>query len=216
MTFETLPVGHAFRFHEGNYPAGVFVKVTPRKAREQNTGRDYPISNFTRVASLGPTDLAGGAVRGLVGISDVKKAVEDVEKAIEDAESWEGWDWAHDPGGIVVDGPGNVGSEKAWDRWERARSRELREDGEGDAEDIAAAERSYGEDAQDAADGAADNARRALKALRDGDFAAAVEYAEDASRAEYDYGDDPAYGPVLKAVIKAAAVGEALRERRRR
>ena len=63
MTFETLPVGHAFRFHESDYPGGVFVKVTPRRAREQATGRDYPISNFTRVASLGPTDLAGGSMR---------------------------------------------------------------------------------------------------------------------------------------------------------
>ena len=113
--------------------------------------------------------------------------------------SWAGWEWPHDPGGIVQDGPGAV---EDWDAWQAARQSDItRADAAEAAEgtpyrearmSIAAQEREYGEAAQDAAEAWRDCILAARRAVADGDAEAASEAVSAASAIESEYGDDPA------------------------
>jgi hypothetical protein len=142
---------------------------------------------------------------------DHEALVSEVEDAASSAAEWEGWEWSHDPGGIYTEGPGTVDD---WDAWEKERYDELTEEdvrevigAEPDekiskrqireaCEGIAQAEREYGEEAQDAADGARELGEQCVAAAKVGDYAEAL---EQASKLEYEYGDDPSYGPLVKA-----------------
>jgi hypothetical protein len=145
-----------------------------------------------------------------------------IAKIVESAvESFQGWDWPHDPGGILVDGPGAVAD---WDEWERKRVAELEA---ADAEDwktwgreqdddvspcadrkecesIASAERAYGERAQECAEEAARRAKGAVEQAEIGWWRRAVSEAERAVETEREFGGDEIYEPLRKAIVEAA------------
>lgn len=140
----------------------------------------------------------------------VDEAVNAVESAATDAASWEGWEWAHDPGGhgIVLDGPGAVADWTAWETTRRATltvaalddADNMSEEAVSDELDcVVAREREYGERCQDAADGAREYGTKCVEAARAGEYANALDYAEQASAVEREYGDDPSYARLVKA-----------------
>jgi hypothetical protein len=139
---------------------------------------------------------------------DHESLVADIEDAAENAARWEGWEWAHDPGGIVTDGPGSVNN---WDKWQTKRTKQLEkilddnDDEQASPEDIALAEREYGEQCQLDADEARDLGEQCVAAAKAGDYALALDLSEKASALERNYGDDPAYAELVDECEKALA-----------
>lgn len=171
----------------------------------QQSGIQYNPDDYTDVTD----DVEGGLRNAL-------------ETAVESAqESWTGWDWPHDPGGIVVAGPG---PQSDWDAWETERRAELTiadlvdlgldteymdpEEVDSTLAGIATAERDYGEKAQHDAEAAADAAVSCLEAAALGaNWQRALQYAKEAVSLENDYGDAPAYTPVRDVCARADAWG---------
>jgi len=145
----------------------------------------------------------------------------DLIELVRDArDEWEGWDWTHDPGGLVIEGPGKL-TKRQWDQWERQRCDEIdvtdlhhlglvgTSEYPTDQEvydlacDIAAAERAYGERVQYDAARARSYGSDAIAALKEGDLLDAEYFVIQASNLEHNYGDNPAWSPVLKAIRDA-------------
>ena len=131
-----------------------------------------------------------------------------LDDAADEAAKWEGWEWAHDPGGIVVEGPG---AEVNWSAWETARRAGLDASVLDDAADmtrdeisesldnIAASEREYGEDCQRSANAARECGAECVRLAHAGRYLDALTAAEAAAREEEQYGDDPSYAPLVAA-----------------
>lgn len=121
--------------------------------------------------------------------------------------NWDGWDWPQQQGhcecdndkngeSIILDGPGELIN---WDTWGDDVLRQL--ETEGHDEDCAVSAmitgKHYGQKCERAATGALEAAERAVTALIDGNLAQALAEAREASSLEYDYGDDPTWGPLV-------------------
>ena len=161
----------------------------------------------------------GELVEDLTEIEDRLNAeIETVAR--EGQEKWTGWDWNHDPGGVVIHGPGAIDD---WDEWEKERLKKI------DMEDIecalslssdestemtisqieearkaiATAERDYGEQAQHDAESASQAADDAIRSAKNGKWTDALEHAETAASIESEYGDCPAYDGLVKLIKHA-------------
>lgn len=106
---------------------------------------------------------------------------------------WTGWQWPHDPGGEVVEGPSAVDD---WDAWEADRATRV-------SPVMASAERYYGQRAQADAERAALRARLALRSLAQRDLHGACMFIEQAAQIEAEYGSGDTYGYVLTALQTA-------------
>lgn len=145
--------------------------------------------------------------------------LDELERMVKQAASeWTGWDFPHDPGGIVHEQSEVVSD---WDSWEKERASDLREsldlvdefgwdpdDVTKSAQrevagDVAAKEREFGEGIQLSARSAALSARAALRFARGGHWDKALEEAKEASDVEEEYGDNPTYGPILWFIEEA-------------
>jgi len=138
------------------------------------------------------------------------------------ASEWTGWDWSHDPAGVVTKGPGAVDD---WAAWEADRAADLvgtagddGYDGEPSvlsaeaAAKMAAAERAYGEGCQGDAAAAWELGTEAVKAAEHGDLHEALHAAGRAASLESGYGDCPAYSGLVAAIEQAIAAEEEERE----
>lgn len=130
----------------------------------------------------------------------------------ETADGWKGWEWPHDPGGVVREGPG---PQDDWDVWEASRRAGIEESGEEDvfgdalnAEDVSFLERVYGEECQVDAEGASSLMIDVIAAIHCDDLHAALVAAESAAALEMSYGDCPTYRGVVEAIKAALATQE--------
>lgn len=148
------------------------------------------------------------------------EVLRELEKEVGRASTWTGWEWTHDPGGVVTLGPG---AQDDWDLWEEVRREDLTIDDlvaagidsegmnqravEHELDAMAEAERGYGEDVQGSAEAAADLGISCVEAASSGKWALALKLAKEAAGLEGQYGDDPNYAPVVKICEKALALG---------
>ena len=106
-----------------------------------------------------------------------------------------GWDWNHDPGGLVVSGPGAVAD---WNVWEASRAADLvLRHPIAMAERLASAEREYGERIQLAAEAATCHARLAITHIQADNLPTARAHITEAIDLEAQFGDAPTYQYVL-------------------
>lgn len=158
-------------------------------------------------------------------VEDINERLADEieEKADEASDEWEGWTWTHDPGGLAVNGPGSVDD---WDDWEEKRAKKLTPkdlipyfeyhgvddpspaDVQETRRSIAAAERQYGKECQGNAAAAAKLAKKAVAQARLGYWDEALDLAEQAASIEKNYGDCPAYRPLVAAIEHAVKIFE--------
>jgi len=138
----------------------------------------------TPTPTADPLDAIRAAYRGTVGV-------------------WAGWTWPAAPAGdLCVDGPGAV---EDWDAWEDTCAAQLRDRGTDadDAEPVAAMMRGFGERCQEAAEDAAEYARRAVEDAQRGNLVSAALLAEDAAACERPYGVGSVYRPLCTALRAA-------------
>jgi len=142
-----------------------------------------------------------------------KRELSAIRAAVRAAADWEGWEWTHDPGGVPLDGPGFVGTADDWDRWEKNRVSNLwaqrdrdrvrgvtSDEDEAEPEDIANAERVYGENCQRDAERAAEHGAEALLRAESGHMRAALMDAEAALELESKYGDPVLYHKLVRVI----------------